>query len=494
MSERIAGAQDDGAAIVQDRILAALAEHEEPVFLDFDGTLLKGNSTGLFLASARFPLLLRAALLILDFLAPWRILPASRDRRDAWRDVLRVGAAMTLDPWLLWRWRRDGAAKAAARLDDRLLAATARANVIVVTRGFTDIIRPILAAGGSPARLVGNGWLDWRGRDRGKLETLRAVMDDADIARGVLVTDDLTGDADLAAKAGRTYVWPPPIRPGRAGSRRYRPFLYADTVKKGPGHTGKALFSYALPMAFIGMFDSVFASPADLILVALVYASVFCVYEIGYAENDRLATRNEAKPTFPAGYDRWTLDEIARGAWKAAIVALAAGLVVRLAADGSDPAALSRLAAGWIGLLATLRLTYALFNRLGPPHRIGPFFALQGLKFAGPLLVLGAEATTPGALLLLAHCLALTAPYARYRVAGGRYPKEMPTHFLRLAVFVALLGAAAALGGAVSGEALPATALALAWCLYKAAREERSGARILAMIGRVGPPLVRPRE
>jgi hypothetical protein len=347
----------------------------------------------------------------------------------------------------------------------------AREDAYVVTMGFDRIVSPILGASETPPRLIAMPWLDHRARDRGKLARLREEVSDEVVARSLLVTDNLEADADVAAVAQRVARWPAGDDAGGAFPGVYHPFRYADEVKKAPSrfHTPRQLLLLVLPILFISTYGvgSYFPEIAPLLLA--ISMSFFCVYEIGYVENDVLATKIEENPSIPVGCMRWGIDEIASTAWTFAALLLIGGVGYALLILNETLTGALGLAARWIAYLVALRLVFAGFNRQRPAARVPWFVGLHVFKLVGPIAVMLEPASPVGWALILAHLVATTAPYALYRWTAVKY-RYSYTEARRLALYciaLVLLGATAGL----SAVTTPAAAMGLAWCAYVARRD-----------------------
>jgi len=478
----------DGAratAVAAGRVDAALAARPDaPVVVDLDGTLLLRNSTEAFLDAARPRLLAALILKAIDVAKPWRLLPAGgADRAFVWRDPLRVWAVTLLMPWLWWSWRRHGAAEVRRALNAALQPRVAPRAPIVATFGFRAVVRPILGDLYPARRLVAAPLLGAaRYRRRGKAAALERRMGAAALADAVLITDHAANDADVIARAADTVVaeWPD-HREERAQAATYLPFDYTGKVKHpGERHIANVFFGEdGVVLAIATVFAAATLPGALLVLAAVpaLVASFFLVYEIGYAENDRLGLRDEARPMVHDGHDRWAAATIARTNW---IAAGALGVVgAALLAAGPAPSladrfglgglpAVAAAAAAWAALLAVQRLAFAVFNRTRPRGRIAVFPLLQLLKGFGIVAATGLAVTPAGVALLAATAAVRAVPYAIYRLGGPRW--RTPDQMLRLAVFVVLI-AGLALVLPVGAVLDAAAAAGLLWCGLKGRRE-----------------------
>ncbi|MEQ8968559.1 MAG: hypothetical protein RID91_22260 [Azospirillaceae bacterium] len=481
-----AGDSARAAALATARVDAALAARPDaPVVVDLDGTLLLRNSTECFLDAARPRLLAALILKAIDVAKPWRLLPAGGGSRSfAWRDPLRVWAITLLMPWTWWLWRRRGAPAARRALNAALQARVGPRGAVIATYGFQAVVRPLLGDLYPARRIVAAPLLGAVGhRRRGKATALDRRMGGEALDSAILITDHAENDADIIARAADSVVveWPG-HREIPAQSGVYLPFDYTEKVKHpGERHVANVFFGedgVALAIATLFAAGSLGGAAIVLAAVGLLIASFFLVYEIGYAENDHLGLKTEARPMVHDGHDRWPLATIARTNALAAAIAGAAGVALlafgpaRTLADTlgiADPGlAFAALAGFWTALLVAQRLAFAAFNRTRPKGRIAVFPLLQLLKGFGIVAALGLAITPAGAALLAAVAGVRAVPYAIYRLGGSRW--RTPDQVLRLAsyiVLVAILAVSLPAGGVLEAGA----AAGLLWCALKARRE-----------------------
>ena len=175
------------------------------IFVDFDHTLLGGNSTELFIANSR-PF---AVVSVLNFLVrkciPWRLV-----RTRNWfrlRDYAFCRLLFTLLPHNLERWREMGPAIFEQLRNfelEEVLEPMPQRRISIVTFGMEAIVKPMLR---------GSRWeqVDILATPRvtslsyfsnGKLEMARHAYGDEALAKSMLITDS-EDDLDLLQAVGR---------------------------------------------------------------------------------------------------------------------------------------------------------------------------------------------------------------------------------------------------------------------------------------------------
>ena len=268
----------------------------------------------------------------------------------------------------------------------------------------------------------------------------------------------------------------------------YLPFVYASTVKHP-----RQRFVWRSVVQEDGMFwllATIFvASHAVWHAVAtlLFLVSFWCIYELGYIENDQAAANFEGEMgRVPEGYADQDLP--ARPAWLWAVFLGAAGSAVLsaggLLTPGLWPWAGQTLI--WFTVLVATRVIFGFYNRLTPSSRPFIYPILQTCR---SFAVLAFSATNVvGVMILISHTLARALPYYLYRLISRvenqrrtRWP-AIPVFLLRLLLFVFLLGAVGA-GLRDPYIVLEAQSLViLAWCLVRARHELLSAVRGIELL------------
>lgn len=432
-------------------MLAALDRHpaSAPVLVDLDETLFLRNSTEEYLNCIRPATLGALFLRALDVLAPWRWVP--HPRRHEARDWVRVWVCTFLFPWTLIVWRRRVGALAASHTNEPLLTALGpfRTECAIVTMGFRFIVAPLVRAMGmGRAELIacGGPFRSLGQRLRGK----RALVGNRwapETLRTALAVTDSRFDLDLLDQVGTPCltVWPD-ARYVPAHEEAYFPFLYLERAKR-PGQRYFArvvLYDEGLTLLLACSWLSphpLWHVPATLLFLL----SFWCVYELGYVENDRIGQSHESAPCLSETYGRYLHRVKESSAWAWAAVLAAAGAVLLTFADAGVPrlpsfVELAWLLVPWLLMLGAMRGTYWLYNHLEVESRLWVYPLLQAFKGFGFLTVLSTNII--GAAAFFAAACGRWFPYAIYRRGGDR--RHFPEQLIRVVLFVALLGMVAA--------------------------------------------------
>ena len=228
------------------------------------------------------------------------------------------------------------------------------------------------------------------------------------------------------------------------------PFYYTAKIKRTPGFLIKQVFLEEFVIVLLAF--SLFLTSFDLsVVVSLVFlfAAMISVYEIGYAENDRIGQNKEADPKLSKSFQDLGQFVIAPYSWAWAVIFTVIGVLVL--GDGNRADALSRigledLGAGltgmaamvaiWLGMVAFCQAIFAIFNHAGLIWRVYTYVPLHISKYLAPVVFF--EIGLVGAVLLAAHIVRTWTPYA-IRRSGGDID-FLSSQLIRLVFFVMILG------------------------------------------------------
>ena len=403
LAEAFAGSRDDAASLV---------------FVDFDHTLLRGNSAELFIASCR-PSFLVA---ILEFLVrgciPWRLTGLAQWFRL--RDFCCCLLISVLLPWNLAAWRR-GAPSTFLRLRNREvedeLAGIDTARIVIVTFGMDFIVRALLRGSRwERCRLVATPGRPAPSHFKlGKLALLARQFSSADIRQSTVITDSLD-DADVLRAARRGVLIEPQGTDFQAKQALYVPLRYTTVVKYPRSYVLDQILLVEIALLVVA-FSSSFASLLSAVLfVPLFTISRMCVYEVGYFENDMFAAGREKAPTLSENVERFRSYPIEPAAWIWAIVTGALGVIVAQKAGAALRLDVASSIVVWTATLFLLRLTFFCYNRLQPKMRVLIYPLLQAFKYV-PIFLL-VPPTAVGVILILAQVVTMATIYLVYRFYG----------------------------------------------------------------------------
>jgi len=476
-----------------DQVLNAVqnAAKDSPIIVDFDETLFLRNSTQAYLGSI-YPRPLGAAFLIVTkAIKPWRFFPGPFKTNNISKDWLLVIAATLLFPWtvIVWHWRAK--ALAITYCNQPLAQAienNAESPIIIATLGFGFIVKPLIKhwpiASVVADRTQVVACRFWQGaadRAAGKLKMVLATIDEVSIRKAVVVTDSTADQPILDVAATPCLIVWPEAEFVPAMADLYIPFFYSEKVKNpGKSHFIKQVL---LGHWFFGVvaWSCISAHPLlNALALFFLTLSYWCVYEIGYQENDDVGKKYESKPTLSAAYRQQTYPVKLNTLWPwlyAIAFAIPGCVLFALSQSASQSADFSEwismplgsaiLTNGlrWLIYLVVVRGCFWFYNQLNEVTRIWMYPLLQAQRLFGFGVLASTNAV--GAMLLASFVTSRWIQYCIYRCGGDRtrFPINVSCLLLFTLLFAALAFSAAPLSDWITGQA----ALAFIYCTLRAA-------------------------
>jgi hypothetical protein len=184
------------------------------------------------------------------------------------------------------------------------------------------------------------------------------------------------------------------------------------------------------------------------------------VYEIGYYENDYVATKLEREPTLFTERRRFADYPMEAGGWVFGVLA------------GGTGASLLGGMGGWLlfmkwgMVLLLLRAVFYVYNRQQVESRWPCYLVLQAIKNLGGAVVM--TMNPAGLALAIGHAFQHSVVYLIYRCGGDK--SKLPRAAMRMLVFSLGLGLLAVTGVEVLSVW---TLVMLVWCGYQVYVERR---------------------
>ncbi|MEH1949103.1 MAG: haloacid dehalogenase-like hydrolase [Nostoc sp.] len=421
------------------------------ILVDLDETLFLRNSTQEYLNTLQPRVLGYLLLTLLNFLKPWNWLP-SKIKGEVSRDWMRVLVATLLFPWtvILWQWRAKQLAQDYGNTTlIQALTKNPNSRVILTTQGFDFIVRPLskhfpINFDGIIACRFWQGAID---RQRGKHFLVTASLGNNEVARAIAITDSKDDNPLLACVATPCLVIWPEAKYVSAMADLYIPFLYLERAKRpGKKYFLKVILLDDLVVLIVAL-SWVNSQPIlHAISMLFLVLSFWCVYELGYVENDIIAERFEKKPTLSETYQKYKNRISVWQAWLWSVIFAVPGLIVLelakvVSSDKSfafevraiDLVTLLTNTAFWIGMLLVVRVTFYAYNHVDKQTRIWLYFLLQAYKYFAFLVV--TKTNIIGAILFIAEVISRWIRYFVYRFVNSEWLKDLPHKMVTLVLF-----------------------------------------------------------
>lgn len=256
----------------------------------------------------------------------------------------------------------------------------------------------------------------------------------------------------------------------------YMPLWYTREIKRpGARYITRGILMddfafWLLAASWAGL--SPWAWPLQAAALGCLLLGFWCVYEIGYRENDQVAIKYESNPSLSENIDRANERRAGLAPWAWAVgLGLVAGGLMQLAVPERSFTLSAAMVAVYLAMLVGVRVAFHLFNYRPKTQRVWVFPWLHlGRNFAFVPLI---SVTPLGATLLLANVLARTVPYSIYRLTKVKSWQNYPEATLRTGIVMAFGALLFYSQPAITlGHLLEAAAITV-WCLYRARNELR---------------------
>ena len=235
----------------------------------------------------------------------------------------------------------------------------------------------------------------------------------------------------------------------------YIPLIYSEKIKRPDK---KYILNNIIGEDFLILLLSfTYNSPhpwSNAFGLLMLQISFWCIYELGYIENDIIGEKFEDKAVLSYNYKSfnysfplwqpwvWSLclsiigivflsrDIVITGKLNSALYLTDNNLNLLQAVEGLT---------FWVAFLSFLRALFHIYNHLNKQSRVWLYFLLQASRYCGYLVLL--TTSTAGIFLLFSVVLTRSIQYALYRYLGGKrndWPMDFPKYFFCLLIFLLL--------------------------------------------------------
>lgn len=461
---------------------------QHTIVVDFDETLLLRNSTEEFLNRVAPRTIAAIVLIFIEMTKPWNWFPEQMRGQEN-RDWFRVVILTVLFPWNLLFWGKHAKQLAHAYANQDLIQAIQKrpdSKVVIVTKGFNFIVNPIakhlpIAIEKSIGCRFWKGYID---RVAPKEKLMQGHLSDEEIRHTIFVTDSLDDRSYLSIADYPFFVqWEEAVYVP-AMTDAYLPLFYAEKVKRpGKGTIKKLILKNHFAALFLALS---LVSPMPIVHgigILLLTLAFWCIYEVGYWENDQVAEKYEKNPVLSETYQRYKnkMNEWQPWIW-VTLLSVPGLLLIQLSQSlgwtleswsnldisaSIDTTLFVQHLALWLGVLAFTRLLYVAYNYLDEKTRIWIYPILQYCKYFSFLLVVATSFV--GIVLMFVQTLIEWVPYIIYRCGGQR--SDLQTQLFRVYLFVFLCLAIAVSLRDFSIIATLQFAVILVWSLIRCNQE-----------------------
>ena len=266
----------------------------------------------------------------------------------------------------------------------------------------------------------------------------------------------------------------------------YIPLLYSEKVKRPDKRyflnniVGEDFIIILLSFAFSSF--HFLSNAAGLFFLQMAF---WCIYELGYIENDVIGEKFEDKAILSYNYKSY---EISFGFWQPwlwSLILSVLGIVFLSQGRISENADLSLLASQhsdnllwfskellyWMAFLIILRFIFRTYNYINKQSRIWLYLVLQTCRYCGFLVIVSTN--TVGLMFLLSSVLTRSIQYILYRYLGGKnssWPMDFPRYFFCLLIYIVLVGILAANDRNLALLLNPQVLLISAFCLLRGSK------------------------
>ena len=487
---------DDDSSISSLIASIANATKNTAIVLDFDETLFLRNSTAEYLDSLRPRWIGLIILKALYLIKPWLWLPKPF-KGNKTEDWFLVFISTLLLPWTIWLWNKKAPDLASKYSNDVLINAVNQnttSPVIIVSLGFNFIINPILK--NMPIRpnsTIGcRFWQRASDRHKNKLLGISPRLPQLLDKSAIVVTSN--DDLPLLKAVDHPYLitwssakYVAPLK------NVYLPFFYLEKVKRcGEKYTLKIILWDDVPILLLAFAWQAIHPLLQSLSILFLLVSFWCVYELGYYENDYVAEKYEKQPKLALTYHLHKQTMQTWSPWVWSLVLGGIGVVLLEQALGvsllwgnqllNDGNSIFLPYCFWVGFLIVVRLCFRVYNYLNKHTRTWLYIWLQSLRYYGFLAVTSTNLI--GTSLLSSNILSRSILYLVYRYSGGsadNWPKQVPEKLLRWWIFMFLLGAISLGLGSFELWRSWQTWAIVAWCLIRGQKQ------IIRMASQVKP-------
>ena len=263
----------------------------------------------------------------------------------------------------------------------------------------------------------------------------------------------------------------------------YLPFSYLEKVKRvNEKYTLRVILWDDLPILLFAFVWGASYSLLQAVSILFLLISFWCVYEIGYCENDLIAEKYEEQPKLSPTYHKYKGMMTTFYPWFWSFLSGSIGIIILEKTQGvqylfneswieTKIASISPvllMAFYWTAFLLSMRVCFWVYNNLNKYTRTWLYIFLQSFRYYGFLTVTSINPI--GASLLSSNIICRSILYVVYRYSGGGsndWPTQLPEKILRCLIFIFILGTISLSGHSLQLWNNWQTWAIIAWCVIQ---------------------------
>ncbi|WP_414542185.1 hypothetical protein [Nostoc sp. CCY0012] len=225
------------------------------------------------------------------------------------------------------------------------------------------------------------------------------------------------------------------------------PFYYLECIKRpGKNYFLKKIISEDFIILILGISFLSIQPIIHAVGVLFLLFSFWCIYEIGYYENDLIAENFEKAPVLSSTYKTYKNNFNIWTNWLWALLFAFIGVILlEINQIGQPISQIDRrhllnmhTISLWLGLLVLVRIIFYVYNHVDKKTRVWIYPLLQTCKYFSFAVITSIDIVS--VMLFASQIFASFINYFTYRFGeAGSWPESIPQQFIRLMFFSLLV-------------------------------------------------------
>ncbi|BAZ46610.1 hypothetical protein NIES4102_36460 [Chondrocystis sp. NIES-4102] len=240
--------------------------------------------------------------------------------------------------------------------------------------------------------------------------------------------------------------------------KKYFPLLYSEKIKRPDKNFFlTTVIGEDFIIILLAFYHFSYHPLSNTLGLFLLQISFWCIYELGYIENDLIGEQYEENAILSSNYQIYKKNSFPMWQpwlWAVALSLLGLLILSKNLTTGNNQINLNIFEGSseqlswlsyelicWLGFLVLSRYLFHIYNYLNKQSRIWFYTILQTCRYCGYLIII--PTNTIGLILLVSKVLTRSIQYILYRYLGGKnssWPWDFPRYFYCLLIYLLLLG------------------------------------------------------